>query len=102
MPLTSAVKTFKEATRQQVEEFVRNLAEWARFAQDDRVRVRLPRRNQQVKLTRSPSNNRQFVAYINAIGKLDGTRCLLEWKTTSSRYPEEPHGPLALDPQLVC
>src|SRR5262249_47653561 len=73
-----------------------------RFAQDDRVRIRLPRRNQQVKFTRLLSNNREFVAYIDAIGKLDGTRCLLEWKTTSSRYPEEPHGLLALDPQLVC
>ncbi|HEU0046319.1 MAG TPA: hypothetical protein VFQ43_01785, partial [Nitrososphaera sp.] len=28
--------------------------------------------------------------------------CLLEWKTTSSLYPEEPEGLLALDPQLVC
>jgi PD-(D/E)XK nuclease superfamily len=28
--------------------------------------------------------------------------CLLEWKTTSSRYPEEPEGLLALDPQMVC
>ena len=28
--------------------------------------------------------------------------CLLEWKTTASRYPEEPDGLLALDPQLVC
>jgi hypothetical protein len=27
---------------------------------------------------------------------------LLEWKTTSSRYPEEPAGLLMLDPQLVC
>jgi hypothetical protein len=25
-----------------------------------------------------------------------------EWETTSSRYPEEPDGLLALDPQLVC
>jgi len=33
----------------------------------------------------------QDLAYIDAIGKLDGTGCLLEWKTTSSRYPEEPH-----------
>ena len=23
---------------------------------------------------------------------LDGTRCLLEWKTTTARYPEEPNG----------
>jgi hypothetical protein len=42
----------------------------------------------------------EFVAYIDAIGKLDGTGCLLKWKTTSSRYPEEPRGLLALDPQL--
>ena len=28
--------------------------------------------------------------------------CLLEWKTTSARYSEEPAGISALDPQLVC
>jgi hypothetical protein len=44
----------------------------------------------------------EFVAYVDAIGKLDGTGCLLEWKTTSSRYAEEPHGLLGLDPQLLC
>jgi hypothetical protein len=42
------------------------------------------------------------VAYVDAIGQLDGKRCLLEWKTTSSRYPQQPDGLLALDPQLVC
>jgi hypothetical protein len=42
------------------------------------------------------------VAYVDAIGKLDQKPCLLEWKTTSSRYPEAPDGLLALDPQLVC
>ena len=26
----------------------------------------------------------------------------MEWKTSSSRYPEEPEGLLSLDPQLVC
>jgi hypothetical protein len=26
----------------------------------------------------------------------------LEWKTTTARYPEEPAGLLALDPQLIC
>ena len=50
---------------------------------------------------RSRSGN-DFVAYVDAIGDLDGSRCLLEWKTTSSRYPEEPAGLLMLDPQLVC
>ena len=73
-----------------------------RFCQDDRVRIRQPRRNLQIKITRPLDHGREFVAYIDAIGKLDGTGCLLEWKTTSSRYPEEPNGLLALDPQLLC
>ncbi len=73
-----------------------------RFAQDDRVRIRQPRRNLQIKFTRPVCGRNDFVAYVDAIGKLDGKWCLLEWKTTSSRYPEEPDGLLALDPQLVC
>jgi len=43
-----------------------------------------------------------WMLHVDAIECLDGTRCLLEWKTTASRYPEEPAGLLALDPQLVC
>jgi hypothetical protein len=73
-----------------------------RFCQDDRIRIRQPRRNLQIKFARPILHNNEFVAYIDAIGKLDGTGSLLEWKTTSSRYPEEPEGLLALDPQLVC
>ena len=73
-----------------------------RFCQDDRVRVCQPQRNLQVKFTRQVAGSNDFVAYIDAIGKLDGKRCLLEWKTSSSRYPEKPEGLLALDPQLVC
>jgi hypothetical protein len=73
-----------------------------RFCQDDRVRVCQPRRNLQIKFTRAVGEKNDFVAYIDAIGSLDGKRCLLEWKTSSSRYPEEPDGLLALDPQLVC
>src|ERR1700737_2806070 len=73
-----------------------------RFAQDDRIRIRQPRRNLQTKFTKPLAGQNDFVAYVDAIGELDGTRCLLEWKTTSSRYPEEPQGLLALDPQLVC
>ena len=72
-----------------------------RFCQDDRVQVRQPRRNLQIKFTRALTGS-NFVAYVDAIGKFDGTRCLIEWKTSSSRYPEEPEGLLALDPQLVC
>jgi CRISPR/Cas system-associated exonuclease Cas4 (RecB family) len=73
-----------------------------RFCQDDRVRVCQSRRNLQIKFTRAVGEKNDFVAYIDAIGSLDGKRCLLEWKTSSSRYPEEPDGLLALDPQLVC
>src|SRR5882672_8190508 len=73
-----------------------------RFCQEDRIHIRQPRRNLQVKFVLPIGGQNEFVAYIDAIGKLDGQRCLLEWKTTSSRYPEEPDGLLALDPQLVC
>jgi hypothetical protein len=72
-----------------------------RFCQDGRVRVARARRNLQVKFTR-PVGRNEFVAYVDAIGTLDGKRCLLEWKTSSARYPEEPTGMLSLDPQLVC
>ena len=66
-----------------------------------------PRSASPVAICRSSSRDHlatsnDFVAYVDAIGQLDGKRCLLEWKTTSSRYPEEPDGLLALDPQLVC
>lgn len=72
-----------------------------RFCQDNRVQVPRPCRNLQVNLTH-PVGRNQFLSYIDAIGSLDGKRCLLEWKTTSRRYLEEPAGLLALDPQLVC
>jgi CRISPR/Cas system-associated exonuclease Cas4 (RecB family) len=73
-----------------------------RFAQDDRICIRQPKKNLQIKFTRCLPKGNDFVAYVDAIGHLDGTRCLLEWKTTSSRYPEEPRGLLTLDPQLIC
>jgi len=73
-----------------------------RFAQDDRIRIRQPRRNLQVKFSKHLAGQNDFVAYVDAVGELDGSRCLLEWKTTASRHPEEPAGLLALDPQLVC
>jgi hypothetical protein len=73
-----------------------------RFCQDDRIQVHRPQRNLQIKFTRPIAGKNDFVSYIDAIGRLDGTRCLLEWKTSSSRYPERPEGLLSLDPQLVC
>ena len=44
-------------------------------------------RNLQIKFTRRCSGSNDFVAYIDAIGKLDGKRCLLEWKTSSQPIP---------------
>ncbi len=73
-----------------------------RFAQDDRVQIRSPKQNLQVKLTRTLPNGGDFVSYVDAIGEVDGTACIIDWKTTTSRYPEQPDGLLALDPQLVC
>jgi hypothetical protein len=55
-----------------------------------------------VKLTRSLPSGSQFLSYIDTIGKLDGTKCIIDWKTTTCRYPEQPQGLLALDPQLIC
>lgn len=72
------------------------------FARDDRVQVRRPQRNLQVKKVRPIANGSEFVAYLDAIGHLDRARCLIEWKTTGGRYPEEPAGLLALDRQLIC
>jgi len=73
-----------------------------RFAQDGRVRIRRPQRDQQIQFRKPVGGRNDFVAYVDAIGEMDGTKCVLEWKTTSARYPEEPVGISALDPQLIC
>jgi len=73
-----------------------------RLCQDDRIRVPQARRNLQIKFTRTLSGGNEFIAYVDAIGRLDGNRCLLEWKTSSCRYADEPEGIVALDPQLIC
>jgi hypothetical protein len=73
-----------------------------RFVQGNRVRIRAPQHDLQVKIIRNLPGGHEFVAYLDAIGELDGQRCLIDWKTTTSRYPEDPDGLLSLDPQLVC
>ena len=60
------------------------------FARDNRIRVR-----QQAKLAedRPLALKRQRVCGLCRCHRpLDGTRRLLEWKTTSARYPEQPEG----------
>ena len=73
-----------------------------RFGQDSRIRIPNPKKNLQIKFARTLQGRTEFVSYIDAIGELDGTCCLLDWKTTTSRYPEEPKDLLSLDPQLTC
>src|SRR5262249_10216586 len=72
------------------------------FAQYDRIEIPQPQQNLQVKRIRPLPTGSDFVAYIDAIGSVDNIRCLIEWKTTSSRYPDEPSGLVSLDPQLIC
>ncbi len=72
------------------------------FVQDGRVEIPEPETHLQVKLVAQLSQQNDFVSYIDAIGRLDHRPCLIEWKTSGSRYPEQPEGLLALDPQLVC
>jgi PD-(D/E)XK nuclease superfamily len=73
-----------------------------RFAQDNRVRVNDPQNNLQIKILRRLAGGNDFLGYIDAIGELDGKRCIIDWKTTAARYPDNPEGLLSLDPQLIC
>jgi hypothetical protein len=72
------------------------------LAQDNRIRIQRPKENLQLKLIRSLRSGNEFVSYVDAIGEIDSQRHLIDWKTTTSRYPEEPEGLLSLDPQLIC
>jgi hypothetical protein len=73
-----------------------------RFCQEDRIRVHDPQHNLQVKVMKRVAGGSDFLAYIDAVGDLDGQHCLLEWKTASARYADNIDDLLSLDPQLVC
>src|SRR5579884_1342927 len=73
-----------------------------RFAQHDRIRIPNPQRNLQLKVSRAISLRNEFVGFVDAIGELDGVRCIIDWKTTTSRYSDETAALLHLDPQLLC
>jgi hypothetical protein len=73
-----------------------------RFAQSNRVHISQPKENLQIKVVRQLPNGNEVPSYIDAVGELDGLRCVIDWKTTTSRHPEEPDGLLSLDPQLIC
>jgi hypothetical protein len=72
------------------------------FARQERIKVRRPHVQLQLNYTHRLSPTSKFVAWIDAIGELDGRPCLLEWKTSRARYPEQPAGLYSLDPQLVA
>jgi hypothetical protein len=72
------------------------------FAQGNPVRIADPSRDLQRKIVRHLPHGGEFVAFIDAIGEIDGRPHLIDWKTTSSRYLEEPEGLWSLDPQLIC
>ena len=57
-----------------------------RFVQDGRVQIRQPLSHQQVRFTRTLNSGNSFVAFVDAVGELDNTPCVLEWKTSSARY----------------
>jgi hypothetical protein len=72
------------------------------FARDNRVRIRSPKKNLQIKMLRTLSGGGEFVAYLDALGEVDDRHSVIDWKTTTNRYSVEPEGLLSLDPQLIC
>jgi hypothetical protein len=72
-----------------------------RFVSDSRVEVSSPE-DLQVKYQRRIGPRDEFVAYLDAVGQLDGVRCIIDWKTSGASYPNSPTGLVALDQQLVA
>jgi len=74
-----------------------------RFREDQRVQFEDGHTDFQIKIRRPlPASQQHFLAYVDAIGWVDAVHCLIEWKTSTQRYPESPQRMLELDPQLVC
>ena len=73
-----------------------------RFVQADRIRIHNPSQNLQIKILETLPKGSEFVGYLDAIGDVDGVRCVIDWKATTSRYSDDPKGLLSLDPQLTC
>jgi hypothetical protein len=72
------------------------------FARDNRIGIRSPQKNLQIKMLRALPGGSEFVAYLDALGELDDQHSVIDWKTTTSRYSTEPVSLLSLDPQLIC
>jgi CRISPR/Cas system-associated exonuclease Cas4 (RecB family) len=72
------------------------------FAQDAKVTIPSPQTDLQVPLRHTLDEDHVFQGFADAIGFIDQQRVLIDWKTTSVRYPDEPPELISLDPQLVC
>jgi hypothetical protein len=70
------------------------------FLTENRVQIASPE-DLQVKYQRRIGPRDDFVAYLDAVGELDGVRCIIDWKTSGACYPASPPGLVALDQQLV-
>ncbi len=73
-----------------------------RFAQDNRIHI--PHRSRIFK-SRLFGNSRMPTSLsptLTLSANSMACRYLMDWKTTTSRYPESPAGLLSLDPQLIC
>jgi len=73
------------------------------FCEDKRVQIEDGRTDFQVKFRRPLAlSQKDFLAYVDAIGWVDGIHSLIEWKTSGQCYPAHMGRVLELDPQLVC
>lgn len=79
------------------------LALLEQFRTDARVDVENPARNLALKCQRRIGGRDHYIAYLDAIGSLDGIApTILDWKTTTSAYPSAPDGIVSLDQQLIA
>ena len=74
-----------------------------RFAQDNRVRIPNPTTESSDQNPAGSTERRaSLLLILTPSANSMAVRCLIDWKTTASRYPEDPEGLLSLDPQLIC
>ncbi len=48
------------------------------FARDNRIRIRIPKKNLQIKMLRALAGGNEFVAYLDALGEVDGQHGLID------------------------
>jgi len=52
------------------------------FARDNRIQIRSPKKNPQIKMLRALAGGSEFVSYLDALGEVDGQHRLIDWRTT--------------------